>query len=201
MNTLNINIKKKYSYADYLTWIDDRRRELWDGLVKLMSPAPTRKHQAVSGNLYGIIWQYLRSKPCNIYHAPFDVRLPYGENKGDENIYTVVQPDISIICDQDKLDEKGCIGPPDMIIEIVSAQNSKRDVEEKFKLYEKHGIKEYWTVFPFEKTVNVYVLSDSGKYENIGMFAEDSDVKITVLENFTVNLSEVFQDIDLSKTD
>ncbi|MFW5975088.1 MAG: Uma2 family endonuclease [Bacteroidota bacterium] len=144
MDTLNIDVKKKYTYADYLTWMDDIRRELINGFVKLMTPSPSRKHQELSVNFTRIFGNYTFKKGCKVFHAPSDVRLPKnGNTTSDKEIYTVVQPDIYVVCDLDKLDDKGCLGAPDFIIEIVSAQNAKRDVSEKYELYEKHGVKEY----------------------------------------------------------
>jgi len=118
METLNLDLNKRYTYADYITWLDDKRRELIDGFVSLMTPAPALKHQAISGKLYLSFGNYLIRKNCKIFHAPFDVRLPNNDDKDDDKVYTVVQPDITVICDKQKLDKRGCIGAPDLIVEI-----------------------------------------------------------------------------------
>jgi len=194
MNTIELDLTKRYTFADYLTWFDDIRRELIDGLVKLMSPAPLRKHQRISWILSMKIGNFLNMKKCQAYYSPFDVRLPKNGEKGDNEIYTVVQPDICIICDLSKLDDRGCLGAPDMIIEIVSTGNPKHDVETKYKLYEQHGVREYWIVFPYEKTVSVFVLSEKGKYENVGMYADDSKVKVNIFEDLYIDLAEVFEE-------
>jgi len=128
-----------------------------------MTPAPSVKHQMISSNLNRIFSNYLIKKTCEIFCAPFDVRLPKNGQKERKNVYTVVQPDICIICDPEKLDDKGCIGPPDMIIEITSPNNSKHDVKVKYQLYEKHGVREYWIVFPYEQTLIVNILDETGK--------------------------------------
>jgi len=120
METLRLNPNKRYSYADYLTWFDDKRRELIDGFINLMTPAPAMKHQNISMNISYEIKHYLKNKLCKVFHAPFDVRLPMGDTKNDNEIYTVVQPDITVICDHDKMDERGGIGAPDFIVEILS---------------------------------------------------------------------------------
>jgi len=194
MDTLNLDLNKRYTYADYLTWMDDKRRELFDGFIKLMTPAPSRKHQRISTNLTSIFWNYLRNKNCEIYHAPSDVRLSkQGATKIDEAIYTVVQPDIYVVCDLSKLDDRGCNGAPDFIIEIVSAKNSRRDIKDKFEIYQEHGVKEYWIVNPNEEYVNVFVLDEAGKYQLKGMYAGDDKIPVSIFDGkLEIDLTEVF---------
>ena len=144
-----LDLTKKYTYADYLTWQlvegrSDVSVELIKGKVARMSPAPKRIHQRISGRIFAETEQYLRGKSCQVYHAPFDVRLAKIDVVTNEAIETVVQPDISVICDPAKLDEQGCIGAPDWIIEILSPGSMARDTKEKFDLYEENGVKEYW---------------------------------------------------------
>jgi Uma2 family endonuclease len=191
---LQLDLEKRYTYADYLTWFDDKRRELIDGFIKMMTPAPRRIHQEISGNINFIIKKFLKQKKCKIYSSPFDVRLPKNGEKENDKLYTVVQPDLCIICDLSKLDDKGCLGAPDLIIEITS-DKPKYDVEEKFKLYEKHGVREYWIVFPNDKTVSVFLLNEIGKYEIVGMFAEDSKVPVNIFNgDLEIDLTEVFEE-------
>jgi Uma2 family endonuclease len=193
---LQLDLNKRYSFADYLTWVDDKRRELFNGFIKMMTPAPSRIHQKISRKLSRNIGNFLNNKKCELYYAPFDVRLTVNAETENNKVYTVVQPDICIICDLSKLDDRGCIGAPDMIIEISSPANSKRDVEEKFELYQKHGVREYWIVFPYEKTVSVFLLNDiSGKYDFRGMFAEDSKVSVNIFDGeLIIDLAEIFED-------
>jgi len=191
---LQLDLNKRYTYADYFTWIDDVRRELIDGFIKKMNPAPTKKHQIISSNIYGQLWNYLRKKKCKVFYAPFDVRLPKNGEKEGKDIFTVVQPDICIICDPDKLDDHGCLGAPDMIIEIVSSNNSKHDVKTKFELYQSHGVKEYWIVFPYESTIYVYLLDENNIYKNIGAFAQDEKVKVNIFDDLFIDLAEVFEE-------
>ncbi len=165
MTTFNLDTNKRYSYADYLTWMDGKRRELYDGIVKLMTPAPSRSHQKISVNFIKYLSIFLEHKQCEVYHAPSDVRLPQNKDKDNETIYTVVQPDIYVICDLSKMDEKGCLGAPDFIIEIVSPESSKRDIKDKFEIYQQHGVREYWVVYPNDENVNVFVLDENGKYQ------------------------------------
>ena len=194
MNTLELDLKKKYTYADYLTWFDDVRRELYNGFIKLMTPAPSRKHQEISTALTGIFYQFLLNKKCKVYHAPSDVRLPDDKtNKNDKQIYTVVQPDIYVVCDLSKLDDKGCLGAPDLIIEIVSPKHSKRDVKDKFRIYEHHGVKEYWIINPNDENVNVFLLNDQGKYELVSMYAGDDKIPVNIFNGeLKGDLTEVF---------
>ncbi len=188
-----LDINKKYSYANYLTWRFQERVELIKGRLFKMSPAPARKHQAIVSDLHRQISTFLYKKQCNIYTAPFDVRFPKG--KGDKQIFTVVQPDICVICDKSKLDDRGCIGAPDLIIEILSPATAKKDVREKFQLYEESGVKEYWIVSPENKLVDVFVLRNDKKYHLINKFTEDDIVKVNSIEGLSINLNDVFIEI------
>ena len=169
--------KKRFSYADYLEWSEEERWELIAGVPYLMTPAPSRLHQMVSGELFGQFWTYLRDKECEIYAAPFDVRIPEGSTN-DEEILTVVQPDLAIICDHHKLDERGCLGAPDLFIVILSPHTAKKDLNEKFNLYERTGVKEYWAVFPAEKVIDVYRLNDDQLFARAGTYSQEEKVPV-----------------------
>ena len=188
--TLNFN--KVYNYAQYLTWQFDERVELIKGKIFEMSPAPSSNHQNISSQLHGFIWQYLRSKECKIFHAPFDVRFPKNRNSQESEIHTVVQPDICVICDLSKIDEKGCLGAPDMIIEILSPSTSKMDVKDKFNIYQQSGVKEYWIVHPEEKLIEQFLLNEKGVYILQKMYTEDDNISVCVLDNYTIPLKEIF---------
>lgn len=194
MTTLNLDINKRYTYADYINWFDDVRRELIDGFIKLMTPSPSRKHQKISSALMKIWGNYLEKKNCEVYHAPSDVRLLKDENATDDkHIYTVVRPDIYVVCDLSKLDDRGCLGAPDLIIEIVSPERVQRDVKEKFELYQEHGVKEYWIVNPNDENVNVFVSDNQGKYQFKGMYAGDDKIPVNIFNgDLEVDLTEVF---------
>ncbi len=191
---LNLDLNKRYTYADYLTWMDDVRRELFDGFIQLMTPAPSRIHQKISTTLSSIFWIFLRNKSCEVYHAPSDVRLPKGKQaKADKKIFTVLQPDVYVICDLTKMDDRGCLGAPDMIIEIISGKNSKRDVKDKFEIYQEHGVHEYWIVSPNDETVTVFVLDDKRKFKFKGMYAGDDKIPVNIFNGeLKVDLTEVF---------
>jgi Uma2 family endonuclease len=193
MEKVNIDLNKRYSFADYLTWIDDKRRELFDGFVSLMTPAPSRMHQRISGAIYGQFWNQLRAHSCEIYHAPFDVRFPSikGE-KSDDKIFTVVQPDICVVCDNLKLDERGCLGAPDLIVEIISLSTVKKDIDEKYKLYEENGVKEYWIVQPNDITLTVFFL-ENGKYHHKGLYTKGAKVPVLIFDGkLEIDLDDVF---------
>ena len=153
----------RHTYGDYLTWTDEDRWEIIEGVSYGMAPAPTTFHQRISGKLFNMIYNYLEGQRCEVFAAPFDVRLGVPEIS-DENWETVVQPDISVICDKNKIDERGCKGPPDWIIEIISPSTASRDHIQKRRLYEKHGVKEYWIVDPSYRMVHVYRMDKEGSY-------------------------------------
>ena len=117
-NINQLDLTKQYTYADYLTWQIEDRLELIKGFIHKMSPAPARKHQYIESNLHGIFWHYFRGKPCQVYPAPFDVRIPRKQKSEDKEIITVLQPDICVICDLEKLDDRGCVGAPDLVFEL-----------------------------------------------------------------------------------
>ncbi len=183
----------RYRYGDYLKWDDERRCELIDGQVYIIAPAPYRQHQKVSGELFAQIYMYLSNKECEVYYAPFDVRLPEGKEK-DEDIKTVIQPDIVMVCDKSKLDKRGCKGGPDLVIEIVSPCTGGRDRKIKRDLYEKHGVREYWLVDYNEKTVEVYLLNEDNSYGKPAVYLEDDNVSVSILDGLDINLSYVFRE-------
>ncbi|MDR2562447.1 MAG: Uma2 family endonuclease [Prevotellaceae bacterium] len=190
---LSLDLKKRYTYADYLTWLDDKRRELLDGFIRMMS-APNRRHQKISlilaSKLYFLITQ--NKGKCEIFAAPFDVRLPRNGEKDDKLIYTVVQPDVCIVCDLSKLDERGCLGAPDFVAEILSPSSTKYDLIAKFKLYEKAGVREYWVVFPSDKFVLQFILQADGKFDE-GTNYEKGEVPIHIFDGLTIDLKDVFE--------
>ncbi|GHU61219.1 hypothetical protein AGMMS49983_00550 [Clostridia bacterium] len=175
-----------FTYADYLTWSDDVRYELVEGAPYMMSPGPNRIHQKISGLLLRQLGNYLEGKSCEVYAAPFDVRL--NANEEDD---TVVQPDILVVCDPSKLDDKACVGAPDLIAEILSSSTYRHDRTTKFRLYEKYGVKEYWIVNPDTATVEKYVLKN-GQY--VRSFDDDEyRVRVEVLDDCIVDFTSVFK--------
>ncbi|MDB4918838.1 Uma2 family endonuclease [Mucilaginibacter sp.] len=150
MQLSDLDINKTYTYADYLKWTFDERLELIKGKIFKMSPTPGSVHQRISFRLTLWIGNYLEGKSCELFTTPFDVRLPR-LSKDDKEIITVVQPDVCVICDPKKVDDKGCIGTPDIVIEILSPGNNKKELRNKFEAYEEAGVLEYWIINPVEK--------------------------------------------------
>ena len=191
---LSLNLTKRYTYADYLTWLDDKTRELIDGIIKF-APAPLSIHARVSKNITWHLESVVRGNKCKceVFYAPFDVRLPENGETAADKIYTVVQPDICVVCDPSKIDELGCIGAPDMIVEIVSPSTAKKDITEKFNLYEESGVKEYWIVYPKDKAVQVFLLQNNGKYDDGTLYELKGNVPVNVFDNYLIDLDEIFK--------
>lgn len=188
---LNKKSDEKLRYANYLSWPDDERWEIIEGVAYDMSPAPSTEHQGISFKLSGILYAFLKDKKRKAFAAPFDVRLAETKDEPDEEIKTVVQPDIVVVCDQDKLDKRGCLGAPDITIEILSPSTSYKDQTEKLLLYEKHGIKEYWIVNPDAKYVMIYRF-EGVKYGKPEYLTENDILESRVLEGLKIDLSEVW---------
>jgi Uma2 family endonuclease len=189
-----LDLKAKYTYADYLNWKFEEMVELIRGRVYKMSPAPNLEHQRVASRLQGYIFQRLNGGPCEVFSAPFDVRLPLppGKVKNDK-IDTVVQPDLCVVCDPAKLDTHGCLGAPDWVIEILSPATSRKDITEKFDVYQHAGVREYWLVHPFEQTVLVYMLNAGGVFEGRQRpYVRGELVPSTIFPGWEVDLGIVF---------
>ena len=185
---------EKFTYSDYLKWSDDERWELIYGEAWDMSPAPNRKHQKIAIKLSYQIENYLKDKDCDVYIAPFDVRLPENKDDSDNKTDTVVQPDILIVCDKNKLDDAGCKGAPDWIIEILSPSTAFKDLNNKYQLYEARGVKEYWVIDPANNYITVYLLDISGKYFRSGVYSAESEVQSTTFSELIIDLKPVFSD-------
>lgn len=181
--------EQKYSYADYLTWNEDGRWEILDG-VPYMQAAPSRIHQEISMELATQFHTYLKGKKCRVFAAPFCVRLDVEKN--DNEIKNVVEPDITIVCDNSKLDERGCNGAPDMIIEILSPSTGKNDKLIKFNQYEKAGVKEYWIVEPDQKLVSVFLLQSTGRYGRPEIYSEEDSIKVSIFKDLEIDLKTIF---------
>lgn len=184
-----------YSYADYLTWDIDYMVELIKGKVfKQAAAAPRRIHQEIALKIAVNLADFLRGKKCKAYIAPFDVRLPV-KSKKNEDIFTVVQPDICVVCDPSKLDEMGCVGAPDLIMEILSPGSNSKELKYKYEVYEESGVNEYWIIHPSEKTLLIYTLIDK-KYVPSRLFTLGDKVKSKAINGFEMDLDEVFGDLE-----
>ena len=185
-----LDVTKTYTYADYLLWEFSERVELIKGKIFKMSPAPSRMHQAISRNIEFKLFSHLQKQTCEVYDAPFDVRL--SKKKKDKLIETVVQPDICVICDIVKLDDRGCLGAPDLIVEILSPSTKKKDITDKYVLYEQNEVKEYWIVDVINQTLLKYVLQNK-KYVGEKILDASENVTSTIFPDLTIELSEVFE--------
>lgn len=182
-----------YTYADYLMWKFEERVELLKGKIAQTS-APNRIHQRISGRLFLSLGNALAGSKCEVYAAPFDVRLTKFSKAQNKTISTVVQPDLCFICDPGKLDARGCIGPPDLIIEVLSPGNSKKEMKDKFELYEESGVAEYWIVFPDFQTIQVFQLNRQGKYIGLPPSVSGDVLTTPVVPALAMNVGEIFKD-------
>lgn len=176
-----------FTYANYQTWPDEARFELIDGVAYAMSPAPTRSHQVLVLELARQIATALKGKPCQPFVAPFDVRLPHA-NEADDQIDTVVQPDVLVVCDASKIDERGVRGAPDWVAEVLSPQTARKDLTVKLLAYERSGVQEYWLLHPTDRLVTVYRLVD-GRYGRPEISEMKDTLAIGVLPDVTIDFA------------
>jgi len=179
------------TYRDYLQWTDEERWEIIEGSACSMGPAPSRRHQEVSVELVTAIRSRLRHGDCRVYHAPFDVRF-LEEGEKDEDARTVVQPDIVVVCDPAKLDDRGCQGAPDWVVEIISPSTASRDYILKTALYEKFGVREYWIVHPFDNIVVVRCLEENNRYSAPQYYDAQARVEVKALPGLCIDFGEIF---------
>ena len=176
-----------FTYADYKSWelADGERYELICGEAYAMA-APNTRHQLILAELLGRFYVYLEGKTCKVIPAPFDVRLFY---EADESDGTVVQPDISVICDKKKIGEEGGRGAPDIVIEILSPSNTVREMKRKLKLYQNAGVREYWVVDGDNNEIEAYRFGDSLGFQ---VYGNDAEISSVVLPGLRIKLAQVF---------
>lgn len=184
-----IDLSGSYTYANYLKWMFQERLELIKGKIFEMS-APATFHQEVSRELFAALYIYLKGHKCKVFCAPFDIRFPK-DSKADHHIYNVVQPDICVICDLRKLDRKGCLGAPDIVVEILSPGNNRKELRIKYELYQEFGVKEYWIVDPHSRTLFKHVLDTSGIYITERPTTTGGIFTSQLLPGFALNLDEI----------
>jgi Uma2 family endonuclease len=190
----DLDLNGTYTYAEYAKWRFDEYVELIKGKVYKMSPAPRRVHQKLASKIFKKLSRYLdKCAPCEVYFAPFDVRLPQYDANGElkTDIYTVVQPDICVICDPAKLDDAGCLGAPDLVVEILSPSTAKKDLNEKFKIYEESGVREYWIVFPENHVLHIYSLQND-QYELAAQYEKDGTANSIIFPDLELDIFELF---------
>ncbi len=183
----DLDLTRQYTFADYATWRFKERVEILRGWVARMSPAPSSYHQRVSTELGFHIRKHLGRDGCQLFSAPFDVRLP--RSQGGES---VVQPDLCVVCDPSIVDEQACVGAPDFVIEILSLSNSKRELRDKFELYEESGVLEYWIVDPHRRSVERFVLEGDRFIGLAPRTEDDKAIKATALAGLTIDGSDIF---------
>ena len=179
-----------YTYSDYLQWDNEKRLELIEGTIVDMTPAPSRLHQEILLELGRQFANYLLGKTCKVYVTPFDVRLPW-QDESTEETRTVVQPDLVVVCDPKKLDQRGCEGAPDLVIEILSPTTAKHDLIVKLRIYERARVKEYWVVHPTDQTLMVFALRNE-EYGKPKVYAFPDQVPVDVLPEFTGEFKHSF---------
>jgi len=180
-----------YTYADYLKWDFEERLELFRGRIFKLS-APNTRHQVIAGDIFVAVKNFLGKQKCQAFIAPFDVRLPVKNRKKDNEVTTVVQPDLCVVCDDSKIDARGCCGAPDLVIEILSPGNTKKEVKLKYELYEEAGVKVYWIIYPEEQNVVVFTLNENNKYSPAVFYAGNDAVKAKCIPGFTIELNDIF---------
>ena len=186
-----------YSYEDYCTWQFPERVELIYGKVYVMSPSPGRVHQESGGEIFRQVANHLLGRACKVYLAPFDVQLL--QDATDGKVFTVLQPDLCIVCDATKLSEKGCTGAPDLVLEVLSASTSKHDLVFKFGIYELNNIKELWYLDNAKSTLTVHILQADGLYGPPVVYAANAKVPVATLPGLHIDLSLVFPDAETDK--
>lgn len=187
-----LDMDATYTYADYLLWKFEERVELLRGHLALMA-APSRVHQGISSNLHRVLSNKLWKSTCKVYAAPFDVRLQHFSATQNKDITTVVQPDLCVICDPEKLDDRGCFGAPDLIIEIISPGNSRRELKDKYGIYQETGVLEYWIINPSEQLLQIYQLTEQGIYIGLRPYLIGDIVTTPIIPGLEVDLGDVFE--------
>lgn len=180
-----------YTYADYLQWKFEERLELLRGKIFQLA-APNTQHQIISLKLSNAFYTYLKGQVCRVFAAPFDVRLPAQNCKKDNEITTVVQPDLCVVCDPKKIDDRGVCGAPELMIEILSPGNNRKELKYKFELYEEAGVREYWVVYPSVQNVTVFLLNKEGKFDAAQFYADGDRLAATAVPGFSIDVTEIF---------
>ena len=183
--------KERYTFADVLAWDEHERAEIINGEAVMMAP-PSTAHQLISGALFAQLHNFLEGKKCQVIPAPFAVRLFEKDGDSPDDVDTMVEPDISVVCDRDKLDGKGCKGAPDMVIEILSPSTHRHDRITKYNLYQRAGVREYWIVEPETQTVQVFLRNENGLLLPHESYSREDVAKVNALNGCFIELHRVF---------
>jgi len=179
-----------WCYGDYVNWPDDQRWELIDGIAYNMTPAPSFRHQQVVGNIFYLFKQNINNSACHVIASLIDVLMTVND-KDDDKVETVVQPDILVLCDEEKITEKCIRGAPDLIVEVLSPATAKKDEGIKRDLYERVGLQEYWLVHPSDHTINRYIL-ENNQYNRSDVFGLGDTITSSRFPELILTLSELF---------
>ena len=185
-----VKMDEHYTYGTYKQWPEDERWELIDGIAYAMS-SPSRYHQAILVEITGRLFNFLQGKPCKMYPAPFDVLFPKSDETDDE-VDTVLEPDVVVFCDRSRLTHYGARGAPDLVVEILSPWTKKRDLRQKFEVYQRSGVREYWIVDPADRSVLVYRGTETKRFDDGLTFVETGNLESSVLQGFVLDLEAVF---------
>ena len=184
-----LDVNRRYTYADYLEWEGKERYQLINGEAFQMA-SPSVTHQALLGEVFYQFYSWLRGKPCQVFASPLDVRLFPKKDKSDN---TVVQPDMLVVCDKNKIDKGSINGAPDLVIEIISPSNTHSDLFLKFQYYLKAGVREYWVIDPEQKKVQVHIYENDHYIST--MYEDNASIPVTVLSGFTITLDDLWTKI------
>jgi Uma2 family endonuclease len=181
--TAAVSPDERYTYKEYKSWPEGERWELIEGLAYAMSPAPTRSHQKFVVDLVVKLGVFLQGKPCELLVSPIDVFLPASPDEAEDEVDTIVQPDVIVVCDRDKLIDKGVRGGPEFVVEILSPSTAMKDLSKKKALYAKHGVREYWIINPEDLSVLAYRL-EGGSFGRVREYRAGEEVDSAVLQGF-----------------
>ncbi|MCL2074360.1 MAG: Uma2 family endonuclease [Marinilabiliaceae bacterium] len=190
---LALDLNKRYSYADYLTWIDDIRRELIDGFINMMA-GTSILHGKISKNITWYLESAIRKFKgnCELFYAPIDVLLPKNNETENDKIYNVVQPDIFVVCGEWKGDNNAYRGVPDMVVEIVSPSSRKKDTIKKFQLYQEAGVREYWIVDPKVNSITTYIMLENGEYNDGEVYQKNEKIPVHIFDGHLIETNDIF---------
>lgn len=185
--------KERYTFADCLTWGENERIEIINGEAVMMAP-PSSRHQEISGALFAQLYNYLEGKQCRVYAAPFAVRLFEQDGDAPEDVDTMVEPDLSVICDRNKIDKTGCKGAPDLVVEILSPSTQRHDRLVKLGLYQRAGVREYWIADTENRTIQVMLHGSGGSLQLHEVYSQGDIARVNVLEGCFIDLGKVFSE-------
>lgn len=183
-----------YTYGDYLKWPADERWELIEGRAYAMTPPPLINHQRIAGTIFYILFGFFEGKPCEVFASPTGVLLPRGD-EADEAVDTVVEPDVLVVCDPNKVKRNVIHGAPDLVFEALSESTMLRDIDVKLRLYERHGVRCYIIADPWQKTLTVRYLEAPAQFGRPELFSGDDPMPVKIFEGLVIDLARIFKNV------